>query len=229
LNYLVSRKTQYYWNNFSLSFFNFDIGVEQGFALSLTLSALYLAPILHIFKNWLKILKISVFILFFVDNRLIIAQSKYFSISNSLLFCSYNIVFTLLKKFRLIIEYTKIEVFYFSRSNGIFDSPPLDLSILKGPILYPREIWMYLGFIFNKKLSFCQHINFYANKAILIVKCMKILENSTCGLIPHQKWLLYRSCFFPITLYSFQLWFYNKASLLYPLKILGKMQRRAAL
>jgi len=30
-------------------------------------------------------------------------------------------------------------------------------------------------------------------------------------------------------LYGFQLWFYNKASLSYPLKILGKMQRRAAI
>ena len=33
----------------------------------------------------------------------------------------------------------------------------------------------------------------------------------------------------PIALYGFQLWFYNKASLLYPMKILGKMQRRATI
>ena len=58
---------------------------------------------------------------------------------------------------------------------------------------------------------------------------MKILGNSVHNLFPHQKQLLYRSCVLPIALDSFQLWFYNKAPLLYPLKILGKMQRRVAL
>ena len=33
----------------------------------------------------------------------------------------------------------------------------------------------------------------------------------------------------PITLYGFQLWYYNKAPLSYPLKIMNKMQRRVAL
>ena len=41
--------------------------------------------------------------------------------------------------------------------------------------------------------------------------------------------MLYRSYVLPITLYSFQLWFYNHALLLYPLKSLGKIQRRAAI
>jgi len=49
------------------------------------------------------------------------------------------------------------------------------------------------------------------------------------GLNPHQKCFFYRSCTIPIALYGFQLWYYNKAPLLYPLKILNKMQRRATL
>ena len=60
------------------------------------------------------------------------------------------------------------------------------------------------------------------------VKCMKILGNLLQGIILMQKCLLYRCCILPITLYSFQLWFYNHTPLSYPLKILGKMQRRAA-
>ena len=127
------------------------------------------------------------------------------------------------------MEHTKTEVFHFSRSNGIFDPPPFDLSILCGPILCLRETWKYLGFIFNRKLSFNQHVNFYVNKAISIVKYMKILGNYVHSLIPYQKQLFYRSCVLPIALYGFQLWFYNKAPLLYLLKILGKMQIRAAL
>jgi len=58
---------------------------------------------------------------------------------------------------------------------------------------------------------------------------MKILGNSVRGLIPHQKHLLYRSYILLIALYSFQLWYYNRAPLSYPLKMLSKMQRRATI
>jgi len=47
-NYLVERKTYYFWNNFSLPSFNINVGVGQGLALSPILSALYLLPFLHI-------------------------------------------------------------------------------------------------------------------------------------------------------------------------------------
>ena len=57
-NYLVGRKTKYLWNSFSFSFFNADIGVGQGSALALILSALYLLPIFHIFEKHLKNLKL---------------------------------------------------------------------------------------------------------------------------------------------------------------------------
>ena len=190
---------------------------------------LYLAPILYILKNHLKILKIPVSISSFVDDGLLIAQSKSFSILNSLLFCSYNIASNLLTNFGLVIEQSKTEVFHFSRLIGAFNPLLLDLFALGGTILYPKETWQYLEFIFNRKLSFYQHINFCANKMILTVKYMKILSNSMWNLIPHQKHLLYRSYVLPIILYSFQMWFYNNTPLSYLLKILRKMQRRAIL
>jgi len=227
-NYLIGRKTQYFWNNFSSPFFNVDIGVRQGLVLSPILSTLYLALVFHILEKCLKILKIPVSILSFVNNGLIVAQSKILTILNSFLFCSYNIAFSLLEKFGLIMEHGKIEVFYFFRLHGVFDPLSLNLSALGGPILCSRNTWKYLGFIFDRKLSFYQHINYYANKAISTIKYMKILGNSVCGLIPHQKHLLYKSCILPITLYGFQLWFHNKAPLSYPLKKLKKMQRRVA-
>ena len=187
LNYLVGRKTQYFWNNFSSSLFNFDIEVGQGSTLSHILFTLYLAPILYILKKCLKILKILVSMLSFIDDGLFIAQSKSFSFSKSLLFCSYNIAFILLWKFGLILEHSKTEVFHFSRLHKTFNLSLLDFSTLEGPILYPKEVWRYLGFIFNRKLSFYQHIDFYTNKVILIVKSMKILGNLVHGLIPHIK------------------------------------------
>ena len=197
--------------------------MEQGSVLSPILSTLYISPVFHILEKHLKNLNISAFILSFVNDGLFIVQSKSLTISNSLLFCSYNVVSSLLEKFDLILEHKKMEVFHFSRSHGVFNSPPLNLSEIGSLSLISRDTWRYLVFIFDKKLSFHQYIDFYANKAILTVKCMKILRNSTWGLILQQKWLLYRSYIFPIALYGFQLWFHKKRPLSYLLRVLNQM------
>ena len=168
-------------------------------------------------------------ILSFVDDGLLVSQNKWLTVLNSFLFYSYQIISSPLERFGLRLEYGKTEVFHFSRSHGMFNPPPLDLSSIGGPILHPKNTWRYLGFIFDRKLFFWHHINFYVNKAISTVKCMKILGNSVHSLVPQQKWLLYRNCALPITLYGFQLWFYNKVPLSYLLKELNEIQRRAAI
>ena len=71
-NYLIGKKTQYFWNNFFSSFFNVNVGVGQGSALSPILSALYITFVLHILEKHLKILKIPVSILSFVDDGLLV-------------------------------------------------------------------------------------------------------------------------------------------------------------
>jgi len=222
-NYLVSKKTNYLWNNFSSPTFDVNIGVGQGSVLSPILLALYLSLFLYILEKHSKNLNILVSIISFIDDRLFISQSKLFYISNSCLFCSYNVMTKLLEKFGLIVEHSKTEVFYFNRSHSIFNLPPLDLMPIGGTILQPKNTWKYLGFIFDRKLSFHQHVDFYSNKAMSMVKCMKILGNSNWGINPLQKHLLYKLCVLPIMLYRFQLWFYNYALLLYPLKILEKI------
>ena len=169
------------------------------------------------------------FIIYFVDDGLFISQNKSLNISNSYLFYSYNVMTKLLERFGLIVEHSKTEVFHFNRSQGSFNPLPLDLSPIGGSILKPKSTWKYLGFIFDRKLLFHQHINFYTNKVMSMVKCMKILGNLSQSINLTQKCLLYRCCVLPITLYGFQLWFYNHVPLSYTLKILGKMQRKAAI
>ena len=201
-NYLVGWKTKYVWNFFS-SFFNVDVRVGQGSALSPILSALYIALVLYIFENWLKFLKIPISFLSFVDNSLLVAQNKLLTVSNSFLFCSYQIISFLLYRFSPKLEHRKTEVFHFLRFTDLFNLPSLNLSLLDGPILQPKNSWRYLDFIFNRKLIFCIHIDFYANKVISTVKCMKLLSNSTHGLISQQKCLLYKSYVLLITVYGF--------------------------
>jgi len=184
-NYLIGRKMNYFWNSFTSSSFDINVRVGQGSALSPILLALSLSLFLHIIENCLKNLKILISILSFVDNSLFIYQSKLFQISNDCLFSSYNVITNLLSKFGLIIEYLKTEVFYFTRLQGFFNPPSLDLSPIGGHILCSKDSWKYLGFIFDRKLSFHQHIDFYSNKVMLTVKCMKILGNSNRSLNLH--------------------------------------------
>jgi len=179
-DYLVQRKMNYVWNNLQSPGFEVNVGVGQGSVLSPILLALYLTLFLHILEKCLKILKIPISMLSFVDNRLIIAQNKSILILNSQLFCSYNVLSNLLTDFGLVIEHGKTEIFHFNRSYGEFNPPPLDLSPLGGPVPRPKESWKYLDFLFNRKLTFCQHLDFYSNKALSMVKCMKLLGNSSC-------------------------------------------------
>ena len=159
------------------SSFKVNVRVGQGSAFSSILLALYLTPFLYILEKHLKNLKIPISTLSFVDNRLIITQNKFLNISNSHLFCSYNILSKLLDSFGLVIKHAKTEIFHFNRSHGIFNPPSLDLTSIGGPILCLKNIWKYLGFIFDRKLLFHQHIDHYSNKAISTVKCMKLLGN----------------------------------------------------
>ena len=228
-DYLIGRRINYIWNNFSFPTFEVNVGVDQGSAFSPILLAFYLSPFLYILEKHLKNLNIPISIISFMNDGLFISQNKLIDISNSHLFYSYNVITKLLDKFGLIVEHSKTEVFHFNRLHGFFNPSPLNLSSIGGLVLIPKNSWKYLGFIFDKKLSFHQHIDYYSNKAISMVKCMKLLGNSSHSIIPTQKHLLYRCCILSIVLYGFQLWFYNCAPLSYPLKILGKMQRRATI
>ena len=113
-NYLVRRKTNYLWNDFSSLLFDVNVGVGQGSALFPILLSLYLSLFLYILENRLKNLNIPVSFQPFVDNGLIIAQNKSFIISNSHLYCSYNVLSKLLNSFGLIIKYSKTEIIHFS-------------------------------------------------------------------------------------------------------------------
>ena len=148
-NYLIQRSTKYLWNNLSSPPFKINVGVGQGSALSPILSMLYISPLLYILENRFKNLNIPISILSFIDNGLLIVQDKFFLSSNSHLFCGYNILSKLLDSFGLIIKHSKTEVFHFSRNHSTFNPPPLDLLLLRGPILQPKDSWKYLGFIFN--------------------------------------------------------------------------------
>ena len=229
-NYLTNRVTTYRWNHSSSPPFPASVGVGQGSALSLVLSVLYPASILHLFEQQARCPEnpLNVSTLSFVDNGLLISQERDYDKSLSTLKRSYNVISHLFTAVGLLLEYKKSEIFHFSRAR-IDLNPPLDLTDIGGPILYPKDTWRYLGFYFNRRLTFRYHTHFYANKALSTVKAMNMLGNLLRGLLPLQKRLLYHTCVLPIVLYGFQLWFFKGAPTYFPLQNLQKMQRWAAL
>jgi len=138
-NYLVGRKTKYIWNDFISPSFDINVGVGQGFALSPILSALYLSPVFYSLEKRLKILRIPISMISFVENGLFVSQSKSILHLNTNHFCSYNVILFILLKYSLIIEYGKTDVFHFTRSYGTYNPPPLDLTPIGSPLLLLKK------------------------------------------------------------------------------------------
>ena len=77
-----------------------ELAKGQPFSLS---SQLYIAPIFHISEKRIKILKILISILLFVNDGLFISQNKSLVVLNVNLVCSYNVISLLFGKFELTI------------------------------------------------------------------------------------------------------------------------------
>ena len=120
----------------------------QGSALSPILSALYIAPILHLFEQQAQVLNLGSSILSFVDDGLLVSQGKTYNKTLPEFTSNYRIVTDLLVSFGLVIEHDKSEVFHFSRVHNDFN-PELDLSAISAPTLKPKTYWRYLGFYFD--------------------------------------------------------------------------------
>jgi len=140
-SYHSNQSTTYTWNNFSSPAFNTNVGVGQGSALSPILSAIYLAPIIKTFKKRIKNLKenIPTNILSFVDNGFLISQEKSYSLSSFFFLCSYNIMFKILIDAGLVMEYSKTELFHFTRARHP-SNPSINLSSVGGPVISPKLI-----------------------------------------------------------------------------------------
>ena len=90
-----------------------DVAVRQGSVLSPVLLALYLSPIFHILEKIFKNIKILVYFILFVNNGLFVSQKKSLEKLTSYLFCSYNVISSLLDQFILVIKDRKTENFHF--------------------------------------------------------------------------------------------------------------------
>jgi hypothetical protein len=195
--------------------------------MSPVISALTLAPLLKEFEQRVAL----ALLISFVDDGTIMAQSPTLEANLPKLVRAYAVVHKLTEAMGLILEHTKSEGFHFSRKHG--DVNP-DINLRYTPYtgatpLRPGTTWRYLGFFFDRSLTFREHVKRYTNKALTSVRAMLALGNSVCGLHPKHKRLLYRSCVLPIATYGSRLWMYKGARMAGPLDSLHVMQRHTCL
>ena len=163
-----------------------------------------------------------------MDDGLLISQRKTYNKTLPELYSSYRVVTDLMVTFGLVMEHDKSEIFHFSRAHNDLN-PELDLSAISALTLKPKTYWRYLGFYFDRRLFFKEHVQYYSTKALFTVKAMGMLGNSTRGLLPLQKHLLYRSYVVPIATYGFRLWFFAGAPTKAQMSLLAATQCKTAL
>jgi len=135
-------------------------------------------------------------LLSYVDDGTVMAQSKSLDENRETLKDAYAVLLCLFVAIGLVLEHSKTEYFIFDRSHSDY-SPPIDLGYTpytSENLLKTNLYWRYLGFYFERKLLFHEHVCCYSTKALPSVKAMKMLGSSTRGLPPKEKHLLYRSC-----------------------------------
>ena len=148
-------------------------------------------------------------LLSYVDDSTILVQSLSLQANVSSLRKAYALVFELFTALGLALEHDKTELMHFDRSNNRKDNPVLDLTPITGVrenYIKPKVHWRYLGFYFDRKLTFREHVRYYSTKALTTVKAMGMLGNSARGLSAYQKRLLYCTCVVPIATYGYKLW-----------------------
>ena len=108
------------WNTFVSDLRVADVRVGQGSALSPVLSALFIAPIMKLFKLWA--IRLRATLLSYVDDGTAIVQSKSFDDNNMVLKQAYAILLVLFAALSLVLEHDKTELFHFDRSHSNHNS-----------------------------------------------------------------------------------------------------------
>jgi hypothetical protein len=120
----------------------------------------------------------------YVDDGTFIVSSWKVEDNLPLLKEAYGFVHNAFSSLGLVLEHDKSEAFHFSHAQR-FSNPAIDLGFApygEATPLKPKPIWRYLGFFFDRKLLFREHVRFYSTKAFTTVKpliCLLTLQGAS--------------------------------------------------
>jgi hypothetical protein len=199
-SYLVQRHTSYMWN-YTSEPLQTNVDVGQGSALSPVLSTLVIAPIMMLYR--LREQGLDTTLITYVDDGLFTAQSPDIPQNCVMLRHAYMSMHEIFTAAGLVMEHDNNKLFHFTRARTGWDRP-INLGFapfMDETPLKPNRFWHYLGFFFDRKLTFQEHVQYYTTKSYTTVVVMRMLGNSAWGLSPKNKWILYHACVLPIATY----------------------------
>ena len=214
-SFLKDRTTTYKWDGISTTtHFQCSEGIPQGDPLSLILSALYLALIIHYHFLWDTDKWVNS--LFYVDDGTLVCSSPSLDNNVTLLSILYKHFLCLLANIGLTVEQTKLELKHFIAYN--LSGPKCSFVVINQPSLRytwqgveydikPQETWRYLGFFFDSYLKFDFHVRYYTNKGFSTIHACNMLGKLCGGLGPRQRVICYNAYVIPVLTYGMPLWY----------------------
>ena len=167
----------------------------------------------------------------YINDSAIFACSKDWPTVEETLRKGYHTCITWLTNAGLNAEPDKTELIYFTRhgEHAGHEPPPYIHLPLPSLNTYYRVLCSntlrYLGFFFDHKLDWKQHVEVMCNRTHATLKALQILGNSICGL-DHARWrLAYNAICLPVLTYGCQMWFTSKQKTL--VKKLQTVQNKA--
>ena len=207
-SFLANRKIRLRFNSITSDERTQEVGVPQGSPLSLVLSILYTSGLLHKMKSWSN----SSLGMYVDDGTLFTCANEWAEVQ-AILRDRYSVCEEWLSCSGLCIEPDKTESIFFqkpwSRKQSETPSRILlrDLTHSTYYVVHSTENIWYLGFFFNKRLKWDNHVTIMCNRARASACAMKLLGNTIRGLSMANWRLVLNTVCLLVLSYSSPLWF----------------------
>ena len=207
-SFLTNRRVRLKFNAVTVDERLQEVGVPQGSPLSLVLSILYTSGLLHKMKSWS-----NSSLGMYVDDGALFACADEWAEIQTILRKRYSVCEEWLSCAGLCIEPDKTEAIFFQKpwSQKQLETPSWIL--LREPshstyyVVRPTENIRYLGFFFNKRLKWDNHVTIMCNRARASARAMKLLGNTIRGLSMANWQLVLNAVCLPVLSYGSPLWF----------------------
>jgi ribonuclease HI len=183
------------------------VGIPQGSPLSMILSSISTAFVLHAVRDMLNTDQRA-----YVDDGLLVAVGGTFVSTIEQLIEGFRKVYSMLRAIGLDADRTKFDLMHFTRARQPENSP-ITLTLQYGeeapesvPV-FPKITMRWLGVFFHRKLDWHTHVKTMANRARSIVAGLRLLANTVRGISLANARLLYKTVVLPVLLFASPVWY----------------------